>query len=105
MSYSRLMSRVECCHDLDYEIQNVDEFQAATGEMFSQGDAVNVFRGNKGTGVCLAKLINGKDVGMIEIRDGARFLSESLQAVFVFGNFSRNDLERNRSAKFGSILR
>src|SRR5437899_6094789 len=73
--------------------------------MFTQRYAVDVFRRYKRTRLRLPEFINSENVWMIEIRDGARFLRKALQAIFVFRNFSRHDLERHSPAQFRSILR
>lgn len=42
---------------------------------------------------------------MIEIRDRACFLGEPLQSALVFRDFRRQNLERDRPAKFRRVLR
>jgi hypothetical protein len=62
--------------------------------MFTQSDAIDIFHSDKSRRISLAEFMDRQDVWMIEIRDGASFLSEALQAIFVFGDFGWEDFQR-----------
>src|SRR5258708_38245505 len=77
---------VKSGNDLDRHIEDVNQLQSSAGKMLPQCDAVDVFSRDEGSGIRLAKLIDGQDVWVIEIRDRARFLCETLQSIFVLRN-------------------
>ena len=105
MRHAGFVRRIQRGDDLNGKLQNVDQLQTSPGKMFTQRYAVDVFRRYKRTRLRLPKFINSENVWMIEIRDSARFLRKALQAILVFRNFSRHDLERHSPAQFRSILR
>ena len=42
-----------------------------------------------------ANIVNGNDIGMIELARGAGFLLESSEAIFILGKRGRQDLDRD----------
>src|SRR5262245_21678874 len=50
-------------------------------------------------GLHFADLVNGQDVRMVERRGGSRFLAKALDALVVFGETRRQQLERDLTAQ------
>ena len=48
-----------------------------------------------------ADFVNGADVGMVQPRGSTRFTAEALEGMRIFGNFRRQELERDEAAQFG----
>ena len=73
--------------------------QGAVVELRAQAAAFEQLGNDEGRAVLLADIVNGKNVGMIQRRDRARFLLEATEPVGVAGKRLRQHLERDLAAK------
>src|SRR6266705_5608369 len=87
MDDAGFMRRVQSGDELNRDVQNIDQLQVATSEIFAECYAFDVFGGDESSGVSLAEFMYCEDVGMIEVRDCPRFPGKALQSILIFGNF------------------
>ena len=83
----------ESLADLDAELHGLAWWQAPVREPLAQGLAFEELGNQVRPAVVRAHVVDGQHVGMVEGRDGMRFLLEASQPLGVLGGVARDHLE------------
>ena len=83
----------QAVRNLDGELDRLAGRNCAPSQSFAQGPTFEQFRDDERSAFVHAELVNRKNVGMVQLPGGARFLLEPSEAIRVFCEGRRKHLD------------
>src|SRR5688500_2060791 len=99
MHYAGGMSFFKRARDLGCDIEYLGDLEVRGHRFAPQCQPIDVLGGDVVAPAVNADFVNGKDVWMIEVRSGRRFLLETMQAIFVGRELLAQNLDRHLATK------
>jgi hypothetical protein len=94
---------VERVGNFDAEIEKKLQIQGTSADGMFQRFAVETFHGQVGLAVGFSDVVDGANVGMIQRGGGARFATEALERLRVFGQFIGEEFQGDEAAEVGVL--
>ncbi len=89
---ARLVGRPESARHADTDAEHLTDAQLMLGDLFAQGRAVDVLRGDEMRPIDFADVVDGDDVRVIQCRGGAGLALKAADALLVHGEARREEL-------------
>ena len=95
--------RIERVGDLDRQAYQHIGVDRPAGDAVLQRHAVQKLHGDERLAVLVVNFVDGADVGMVERRRGLGFALKAGQGLRVFGNFFRQEFQRDESVQASGL--
>ena len=101
MDNSFLVSRCQSARDLDAVVHRLARGKGACAQALAQRLPFEQLLDDVGRTTVRPKIVNGNDIGMVELACGARFLLEASQSVGIFGEGFWQDFDGDLATQAG----